>query len=56
MTQGSAEWRNDSEEDGVRADPNALRGDALVVGARASTTTPRPAEAAGVQETSMARA
>ena len=55
MTQGSAEWRNDSEEEGVRADPNASRGEALVVGARASTT-PRLAETAGVQETSMARA
>ena len=44
-----------SEEDGVRADPNASRGEALVVGARASRT-PRPAVAAGVQETAMARA
>jgi hypothetical protein len=55
MIQSCAKLRVDSEEEGVRADPKVSRGDALVVGARA-IMTPRPSDAAGVQETSMARA
>ena len=41
--------RDDGEEHGDRADSNASRGDAMVVGAR-NSKTPRPAWAGGVQE------